>query len=72
MAYIMPLPNGTTTYKVLTSLLEVTTNLYHIYLMGRTLMIKSTDGVWSLPHITSLSNGFLEPETKQPIASPDW
>ena len=27
MVYIMPLPNGTTTYKALTSLLEMTTNL---------------------------------------------
>ena len=72
MAYIMPLPNGTTTYKALTSLLEMTTNLRHVFLMGRTLIIKSTDGVWSLPHITSLSNRFLEPETKQLIAFPDW
>ena len=72
MAYTMPLPNRITTYKVLMSLLEMTTNLYHVYLMGKTLITKSTDGVWSLPHITSLLNGFLGPETKQLITSPDW
>ena len=32
--------------------------------MVKTLITKSTDGVWSLPHITSLLNGFLEPGIK--------
>ena len=33
--------------------------------MAKTLTIKSTDGVWNLPHTTSLLNGFLELRTKQ-------
>ena len=41
------------------------------FLNGKTLITKSTGGVWSLPHITSLSNGFLEPGIKQLIAFPD-
>ena len=40
--------------------------------MAKTLTTKSTDGVWNLPHITSLLNGSLEPRTKQLIAFPDW
>ena len=36
------------------------------------LTIRSTDGVWNLPHTTSLSNRFLELKTKQLIASPGW
>ena len=35
------------------------------------LITKSTNGVWSLTHTTSLSNGFLEPGIKQLIAFPD-
>ena len=31
--------------------------------MPKTLTTKSTDGVWNLPHITSLLNGFLELKT---------
>ena len=71
LAYTMASPNGITTYKVLTSLLETTINPKHISLMERTLIIKSIDGVWNLPHITSPLSGFLEPEIKQQIASPD-
>ena len=37
----------------------------------KTLITKSTDGVWSLPHITSLLNGFLEQGIKELIAFPD-
>ena len=33
------------------------------------LTIWSTDGVWNLPHTTSLLNGFLELRTKQLITS---
>ena len=42
------------------------------FLNGKMLTIRSTDGVWSLPHITSFLNGFLELKTKQLIASPGW
>ena len=38
---------------------------------GRLPIIKSIDGVWNLPHITSPLSGFLEPGIKQGIASPD-
>ena len=64
-------PSGITTYKVLTSLLEMTINLSHISVMERTLIIKLIDGVWNLPHITSPLSGFQEPGIKQQIASPD-
>ena len=40
--------------------------------MAKTLTTKSTDGVWNLPHTTSLLNGFLELRTKQLIGFPDW
>ena len=46
MAYITPLPNGTTTYKLLTSLLEMTTNLWHVFLMEKNTNNKVTR--WSL------------------------
>ena len=36
------------------------------------LTIRSSDGVWNLPHTISLSNGFLELKTKQLIVSPGW
>ena len=39
------------------------------FLNGKMLTIRSTDGVWNLPHTISLSNGFLELKTKQLIAS---
>ena len=42
------------------------------FLNEKMLTIRSTDGVWNLPHTTSLSNGFLELKTKQLIASQDW
>ena len=67
----MPSPNGITAYKVLTLLLEMTINLWHVSLTERTPIIKSIDGVWNLPHITSPLSGFLEPGIKQQIASPD-
>ena len=42
------------------------------FLNGKMLTIRSTDGVWNLPHTTSLSNESLELRTKQLIAFPDW
>ena len=39
------------------------------FLNGKMLTIRSTDGVWNLPHTISLLNGFLELKTKQLIAS---
>ena len=36
--------------------------------MAKMLTIRSTDGVWNLPHTTFLLNGFLELGTKQLIA----
>ena len=48
-----------------------TTDQQETHLNGKTLKTKSTNGAWSLPHITSLSNGFLEPETKQLTAFSD-
>ena len=71
LACTMPSPNGITAYKVLTSLLEMTINLSHVSLMERTPIIKSIDGVWNLPHITSPLIGSLEPGIKQQIAYPD-
>ena len=42
------------------------------FLNRKMLTIRSMDGVWNLPHTTSLSNGFLELRTKQLIAFQDW
>ena len=39
--------------------------------MERTLITKSIDGVWNLPHTTSPLSGSLEPGIKQQIASSD-
>ena len=41
------------------------------FLNGKNVTIRSTDGVWNLPHTTSLLNGNLELRTKQLIAFPD-
>ena len=38
--------------------------------MAKMLTTRLTDGVWNLPHTIPLLNGFLEPKTKQLIASP--
>ena len=41
------------------------------FLNGKKMLtIKSTDGVWNLPHTISLLKGFLELKTKQLIACP--
>ena len=71
LVHTTPSPNGITTYKALTSLSEMTVNIQHVSLMERTLIMKSIDGVWNLPHMTSPLSGFLEPGIKQQIASPD-
>ena len=56
LAHTMPSPNGITTYKVLTSLSEMTINFI--------------GGAWNLQPTSPLS-GFLEPGIKQQLASPD-
>ena len=54
------------------SMIKSKCSFSHISSIERTLIIKSIDGVWSLPHITYLLSGFLEPETKRQIVFLDW